>query len=548
MLANADLVFRSGTVFTAADDPELSSRRSVAVGGGQVLAVGRDSDIEAFVGAGTEIVELDGGMLIPGFQDAHVHPFVAGVEMLQCDLADAAAADACLDIVAAYAAAHPDEEWIVGGGWEMGAFPGGTPRREALDAVVRERPVALYNKDHHGVWVNSRALELAGVTAATPDPADGRIERDPDGTPSGTLHEGAASLIERVRPPVSTELMYRGFLRAQQELLRFGVTAIQDAWVGEAFGLPDSFPVYERLVADEALRIRVSGALWWERGIGAEQIVGHVERQERARALASPDRFACEAIKIMADGVAENFTASVTEPYLDRCGNRTDNLGIDFVDPELLKEYAVALDSRGFQLHFHALGDRAVRQSLDAIEHAREVNGIRDARHHLAHIQMVHPADIARFALLGAGANMQPLWAAHSAQVDELTLPFLAPLLVRQQYPFGDLLRAGARLIGGSDWPVSSPNPILGIHVAVNRREPGVTDGPPLGDQAIPVARAIEAYTAGSSWATRFDATGSIEPGATADLVALDTDLLACRPEDIWRAQARETFVGGARE
>jgi predicted amidohydrolase YtcJ len=250
----------------------------------------------------------------------------------------------------------------------------------------------------------------------------------------------------------------------------------------------------------------------------------------------------------MQDGIAENFTAALGSPYLDGCGCATGNSGLSFVDPAALREYVTELDWLDFQVHFHALGDRAVKEALDAVAAARATNGHRDTRHHLAHLQVVHPDDLARFARLGAIANIQPLWAAHEPQMDELTIPFLGPERAAWQYPFGGLLRAGATLCAGSDWPVSSPDPLAGLHVAVNRLEPGTDHGRVFyPEQRLDLTTALTAYTAGSAHVNGHDDAGSLRAGHLADLVVLDRDILTGDPLAIADARVEQTFVGGER-
>ncbi len=540
MVQQVDTLFVGGSVFTPGSSGSV--RAGVAVASGRVVAVGPDAELSELAGPRTEIVDLAGGLLLPGFQDAHVHPVMGGLAMLQCELHGTTSAQECLDIVAEYARENPDLDWIVGGGWSMQFFPGGTPTRQALDAVVADRPVFLTNRDGHGTWVNTRALELAGVHASTADPKDGRIEREPDGAPSGTLHEGAGRLVGRLLPEPSGPDLLAGLREAQDLLFSLGITAWQDAAVGAIFGLADILPTYLQAARDGTLKARVVGALWWDRDRGGDQIGELVERRAEGRA----GRFAATSVKIMQDGVAENFTAGMLEPYLDGDGCRTHNAGLSFVDPFALREHVTRLDALGFQVHFHALGDRAVREALDAISAARAVNGRSDNRHHLAHLQLVHPEDIPRFAALGAVANIQPLWAAHEPQMDELTIPFLGATRAAWQYPFGDLLRAGAQVAAGSDWSVSSPDPLAGIHVAVNRVSPGEDAQPFYPGNAITLAEALTAYTAGSAFANHLDlTTGRLSPGAAADLTVLDANPFARATEQIADTRVTRTYVEG---
>ena len=541
----ADLVFVGGSVFTAGE--EAPRRADVAVSDGLILAIGTAEEIGELVGAGTRVVEASGRLILPGFQDAHAHPLFAGVELLQCDLTPATDAADCLRIIGEYAAAHPEAEWIQGAGWSMEFFDGGTPTAAALDAVVSDRPVLLSNRDHHGAWVNSHALELAGLSAHTPDPVDGRIERAADGSPSGTLHEGATNLVESLAPPLDDELAYRGLLRAQEELFALGVTSWQDAWVGAQSGLADSLDVYRRALENGDLRARVVAALWWERDRGIEQLDDMLRRRDAIAAIGAPERLRADTVKIMVDGVAENFTAAMTAPYLDGHGHPTDNSGLSFIDPAVLADAVTRIDATGMQVHFHALGDRAVREALDALQAARDANGVTDGRHHLAHLQVVAETDVERFAVLGAAANLQALWACHEAQLDELTIPFLEPRLVERHYPFGDLQRAGVRLVAGSDWPVSSADPLAAAHVAVNRVGPG-SDAEPLGSaaQKLDLATALSAYTAGSAYVNhREHMTGSLAVGLAADLVVLDRDPFAGPTDRIADTRVLSTWIDG---
>ena len=544
-MTHADLAFIGGPVFTATT--VRARTHAVAVRDGRIIATG-EREVRELIGPRTEVVDLGGRMLVPGFQDAHVHPVSGGLELLRCDLTGGRTVDDYLGTIARYAAEHPDEEWILGGGWSMSAFPGGTPTAAVLDAVVSDRPVFLPNRDGHGAWVNTRALERAGIDAGTPDPSDGRIERDASGNPTGTLHEGAMSLVDRLVPEVDDDGMLAGLVRGQAYLHSFGITSWQDAIVGGYADLRDAGETYLRADAEGLLTGRVVGALWWDRTAGLEQIDTLVERRERYRSA----NFAATSVKIMQDGVAENFTAAMLENYHDGHGHPTDNSGISFVAPEVLDVAVPRLDALGFQVHFHAIGDRAVRQCLDAVEHAIAANGRSDNRHHIAHIQVIHPDDIARFRELGVAANMQSYWATLEPQMIELTIPFLGAQRSAWQYPFGDLQRAGAVLAAGSDWSVSTPDPMAAIHTAVNRTAaPGHEEGdyPPFHpEQSIDLATSLTAYTAGSAWVNhREHDTGTVEVGKLADLVVLDRDPFAGPAEQIGATRVLQTFVGGHR-
>ena len=545
--SSADTVLVNGAVYTV--DAARSWAQAVAIKDGRIAIVGTDDDVRQAVGPGTEVVDLAGRMLVPGFQDAHVHPVSGGLDMLQCNLHDLSTADEYLAAILAYADTHPEVPWILGGGWSMDAFEGGTPTAAALDRIVPDRPVYLPNRDGHGAWVNSLALKIGGVTRDTPDPADGRIERDAQGEPSGTLHEGAGDLVSIHAPEPSADDLDEGLRKGQEYLHSLGITAWQDAIVG-TIGWSNNLDTYLRAATSGELTARVVGALWWDRHQGLEQIDLLIDQ----RALGVAGRFAATSVKIMQDGVCENFTAAVLSPYLDAHGAETENRGISFVEPQLLRDAVTRLDAEGFQVHFHALAERAVRESLDAVEAALQTNGPSDGRHHLAHLQVVHPDDIPRFRQLGAVANAQPLWAAHESQMDDLTIPFLGEPRWRWQYPFGSLVRSGASLAMGSDWSVSSPDPLEEIHVAVNRQMPA--DYPHkvenrevfLPEERLDLATALAAFTIGSAYVNHLDSTtGSIEPGKFADLAVIDRNLFEHPAEEIASATVHQTYIEGER-
>ena len=383
----ADLVFRNGHVF---DGRTYLRGHGLAVADGRVVAVVPEADLGAYAAPGAEVVDLAGGVVQPGFQDAHVHPVQGGVERLRCDLSGLSTPGEYLAAVRAYVAAHPDRAWVLGGGWAMPAFGPTGPRAADLDAVVGDRPVFLPNRDHHGAWVSSAALRLAGVDRSTPDPADGRIERDAAGEPTGTLHEGAMALVQAHVPGDQR----RG---ARRRAAR-GAGATCTRWASPPGRTRSSASTRATATRPRrtcgpcdagTLTARVRGALWWERDAGLEQVERLVER----RATYTVGRLDAGSVKVMQDGVVENYTAGLSAPYRDGCGGHTHNSGLSFVDPQVLRDAVTRLDAEGFQVHVHAIGDRAVREALDAFAAARAANGRSRGRHHVAHLQVVAPAD-----------------------------------------------------------------------------------------------------------------------------------------------------------
>jgi predicted amidohydrolase YtcJ len=530
-----DLLVVGAPVYTA--DASRRWAEAVAVRAGRIVAVGAEPEVAALRGPATRVLRLRGGMVLPGFQDAHVHPSAGGLELLRCTLHELEPA-AYQATVAGYAADHPAAPWVLGGGWVMDAFPGGAPHRAGLDAVVADRPVYLESSDGHSAWVNGAALALAGVTAATLDPPRGRIERDAGGEPTGTLHEHAMALVGDLVPDPTPDELRRGIELGQSHLHRLGVTAWQDASVDAA-----RLAAYRELAERDALTGRVVAAIGWDLEAGLAQLP---EVRELRRG-ATVGRLRAGAVKLFQDGVFENRTAAMLEAYLDGDGRPTGNRGIGMLPADQLATVVTALDRDGFDVHVHAIGDRAVRETLDAFQAAAEANGRRDARHQIAHLQFVHPDDRGRFRRLGVIANAQPFWACLDGYMRELTLPFLDPERAGWQYPWASLRRAGAVLAFGSDWTVSTANPLLEMEVAVTRVAPSDRRAEPfLPGERLDLPAALDAFTIGSAYALRLEAdSGSIEPGKLADLAVLDRDPFDPDAGPIGDARVLATLVAG---
>lgn len=539
-----ELIFHSGRVFTGTRGAGAPAS-AVAVEDGLITAVG-DETLRELATSNTRVIDLAGRLLIPGFQDAHAHPVFGALELTTCTLVGLGSVEEYLRAVAEYAHAHPADRNLQGAGWTQSAFAGGLPTASMLDPLVPDRPLLLWGNDGHRAWVNSAALRAAGIDHSTPDPADGRIERDAHGQPTGLLFEGAVKPVLALLDDATPEALDQAVLRAQEHLHAVGITAWQDAILSRAEDGEDPAEAYLR--ADQAGRLtaRVSGALWWDRTRGLEQIPELVARRERFRGT----RFSTPTVKIMQDGIIESETAALIAPY--RAAH--EHTGLSFVDPEFLRDVAIALEAEGFQLHFHGIGDRAVRESLDAVATARAMRNPGaadlDLRHHIAHVQLIAPSDLARFAELEVTANIQPYWATNDPLMVEHTIPVLGGERSAQQYPFGSLHAAGARLAAGSDWPVSTPDPIAGIHVAVTRTlppgHPGRSEEAFHPGEAIDVQTALRAYTSGSAYVNHFDQSGRIATGLVADLVVLDRDLLSVPAEEIGTVRVDETFIDGA--
>ncbi|HEV2362563.1 MAG TPA: amidohydrolase family protein, partial [Acidimicrobiales bacterium] len=448
------LVLFGGRVLADAESGGFAE--AVAMSGDRITAVGGSREIRDTASASTRLIDLRGRLAIPAFGDAHVHPTGGGIESLQCDLTGERSRKGYLDRVAEHAARAPEGAWVVGGGWSMESFPGGLPVGADLDGPAGGRPVFLVNRDHHSGWASPAALRLAGIDRETPDPGDGRIERDASGEPTGALHEGAMSLVQRILPRLDAAQVRAGLLAGQARLHSVGITHWQDAIVGGVaeIGVADAYGAYSAASEDGSLTGSVVGALWWDRHRGLEQIDELLSRREGAASAG----FKATSVKIMVDGVCETLTAAMTEPYSrpagassgapqDSSSHGTDGAhrGELFIDPELLTAAVAALDAYGFQVHFHVIGDRAASVALDALA-ALPAGRVERARHHLAHLQFIRPEDVGRIGALGAVANFQPLWACRDPQMEELTNPVVGPERERWQYRIGSVWRSGGRV------------------------------------------------------------------------------------------------------
>jgi predicted amidohydrolase YtcJ len=516
-------------------DPGRPLAEAVAAAGGRIIYVGDARGAERYRGPSTEVVDLDGRLVLPAFQDSHVHLVTGGVELEQCDLNDAAAPEEVFRRIRDYAAAHPGQAWIEGGGWALPLFPQANPTKEDLDRLVPDRPVCLSSADGHSSWVNSRALALARITKDTPDPPGGRIERDArTGEPSGTLREAAAGLVERLIPAPTPEALQDGLRRGVALAHRFGITSIIEASADERL-----LEAYAALDRRGELGLRVLASLHVDPDKGTAQIARLSALREKYRA----GHLRADAAKIFADGVLESGTAALLEPYLNRPGDR----GRPNLAPEVFDALAVALDRAGFQIHIHAIGDRGVRLSLDALEAARRANGDRDLRHHIAHLEFIDPADIPRFRTLRVVANFQALWAYPDAYITDLVAPSLGPARSRWLRPIGSVARTGATLAGGSDWSVSSLNPLDAIEVAVTRRGPDDPPGEPwIPEELTDLRTMIAAYTTNGAYLAREERSrGSIAVGKAADLVVLDRDPFTVPAAEINQARVLWTFFEG---
>lgn len=508
---------------------------AIAITGNTISAAGDDA-LRMVGTAGVDARSMSGSTILPGIGDGHAHPIFAGAETLGPTIRDCASVEHVAGRVADFAAQNSDLDWIVGGSYDSTLTEDGLFDARWLDVI--DRPVVLNCQDYHTYWVNSAALRAAGIDSSTPEPPLGRIVRRDDGSPLGTLQEyGAIDLMKSAMPVRSLDFLVRCIDWATAEYARLGVTWVQDAWVE-----PHDVQGYLEAAKRDRLHVRVNLALKAEPASWREQISGFSRDRSVVELLNHP-LLTCHSIKFFVDGVVENYTADMLEPYADRPD--VDRGIANWSHDELLQS-ALEVDALGFQLHLHAIGDAAVRRALDVIQQVTELNGERDRRPVIAHVHVLNPADTPRFAQLGVIANFEPYWAQMDDVMVEQTAPRLGPERAEQQYRIADMIASGAAVSMGSDWPVTTADWRPAVQVAVSRQN---SDGAPEGgwipSQRISVESALEAYTAGSAYQSLSDSRGKLVVGSTADFLVLDGNPLTTMPHELSSIRVTETWIDG---
>lgn len=531
--SSADVVYRRGAVYTV--DAVRSWAESVAVRDGRIVYVGTDAGLAPWIGPKTQSVDLKGKMLLPGFHDAHVHMIGGGIDLDECHLFDLTTQEQVLDTIQQFAKRYPKKKWIRGGGWPL-TMSGGNPHKSLLDTLVPDRPVILDAFDGHSAWANSRALAIAGITKDTPDPPRGKIERDPvTGEPTGVLREAATRLVADKAPQYSAEDYVTGLRRGMEVANRFGITSVQEARVTDQH-------LNALLALDRSgeLNVKVVAAMHYDPEKGMTQVPQFVEWRKKYQGK----RLRATAVKIFQDGVIESRTAALLKDYLGEGPPQRGWLNVELDD---FKPLAAELDRLGLQIHVHAIGDRAIQTSLDALEFAQARNGRRDSRHHIAHLQLLDPADIPRFRRLGVVANFQGFWAWADPYIVDMTIPLLGPERSRWLYPLRSVAHSGAVMVGGSDWPVTSMNPLDAIEVSITRRGLEQERGAPwIPEETVDLAQMLASYTINGAYLNfQEKETGSIEVGKAADLVVLDRNLFDVPSHEIHLAKTLLTVLDG---
>lgn len=527
----ADIVFRGGAVYTVNRHQPWAS--AVAVTDGRIVFVGDDQGAETFIGAETRVMDLAGHMLLPGFHDSHTHLMAAGTRFLRCQLKGLdwpaqvlAALESC------FAALEPGK-WLRGVGLAAEVLAGNGPGTSLLDRFTPMTPAVIQVENDDTLWVNGAALRLAGITAQTPDLPQGLIEREAGSRkPSGVLRGAATSLVYNLIPPYSTPELQTALRLASAVANGFGITS-----VNEASARAKHIRAYLEVETAGQMSLRVWASQWWNPEKGPEQI----SELDAWRQSANGKRFKANSVKFFLDGSSLWQPGAVLEPYLNTANDR----GTLYYAPEQLNRYVQQLDALGFDLHFHAYGDAAVRQALNAIEYAVGVNPRRDRRHQIAHLALINPADLPRIAALDVTADIQPLWDWLSDE-RKTEAERLGPERAARLMQVQSLFASDTRVVAGSDWISDSMNPLVAIQIALTRRPPDNRGPAWNARERATLDEMIQAYTINGAWLARQEnETGSIEPGKAADLVVLDRNLFVIEPEEISTAVVLLTLLEG---
>ncbi|MFD0693523.1 amidohydrolase [Paenibacillus sp. GCM10027628] len=528
----ADLIISSNSVYTGTRDS--AGPAAIAIAGNRIAAVGDLTELEQLIGPNTQVHHFGDRLIMPGFHDFHLHVLPGSLYHDCVNLYHAASEEEAAEMVEAFADSRPEDPWVLGFSWYHTFWENKTlPHRRTLDRFIPDRPVYLQNAEGHGAWLNSKALEFLNITADTPDPPHGEIVRDEHGEPTGILFETALALAqEAFNLPQSRKVrLYKSFF---EQTVKWGITSISDFFPVPGSEIGD-LDMYAEMEKEGKLTTRVHFLT---------TLNGDLERARYLRETYASGKLRYSGLKQFLDGVPAIYTALLIDPYSDRPETKGDTL----ISPDQAKEWVVEADKEGFQVRLHACGDGAVRLGLDCYEEARKRNGIRDARHTIEHIEVIHPDDIGRFAELGVIASMQPEHMALTQAFEDNPYPVRLGV-EREPYTWAIkiLLESGARVGFGSDYPVVDLNPMLEIYRAVTRLH---NDGQPEGGwnpkERITVAEALKAYTSGPAYGVfKEQELGTLEAGKLADLIVLDRNLLDISPEMIRETKVVMTIIDG---
>ncbi len=531
-----DLILINGHVWTSINSTSFAE--AIAIQGNQIIQVGKSVDIRKLADKNTQVVDLKGRLVIPGFNDAHIHFLNGSLGLSEVELTGADTIEEVLKRITDFARENPEKKWITGRGWQYTMFTGGFPSKELLDKVISDRPIWIRAYDGHSAWVNSKALELAGVKKDFKFDGYGDVLRDADGNATGTVTEEAQFIFSKVIPETSREEKLNALRKGMKLAASLGITTIQNA-----SGSAEEFSLYEELLKNGELTLRASTAFSVGDFTSKEDIESFAQIKNR---IGKNPMINASAVKFMLDGVIESHTGAMLDRYSDVAHDDPSPTGSLALPLDMYRSLVAEFDKRGFQIYTHAIGDKAVREALNAYENAQTVNGAKSARHRVEHIETINPIDIPRFALLGVLPSMEPIHAEPGTvsvwenAVGEERLP--------NSFAWASMLKNNAKLVFSSDWPACvSLNPIRGLHTAVNRKT--IHGQPPAGwvpEQKISIQDALFAYTYGGAYSSHEEnVKGKIAPGYFADIIVLSQDVFSIDPMKTHETKVLMTIFNG---
>jgi predicted amidohydrolase YtcJ len=517
-----DLVLLNGKVWTGVSDTTF--QEAFAIKGNKIIAVGNSEFIKDLTDSKTEVIDLRGKLVTAGFNDAHIHFLGGSLGLTEVDMTGTSTPAEIAERVNQFITANPTKEWITGRGWQYTSFKSSLPDHETLSSIPNDKPVFIKAYDGHSAWANKKALSIAGITRDTKYTGFGEIVKDKNGEPTGTLRESAMDLVNQHVTKLTRTEKLDALRKGMKLAASLGITSIQNA-----NGTEEDLSLYKELLTKGELSIRYAAAFSADENTTDADVTRFTQLKDSVGFSNSMIR--ADAIKFMIDGVIESHTGYMLAPYAD----------VDLKDPLALGQLAVPIakyqgliskfDKNGFRIYTHAIGDKAVRESLNAYEQAIKINGTRDARHRIEHIETVSPEDIPRFSQLNVMPSMEPIHAdpatieVWSNAVGEARLPW--------SFAWNAMLTSGAYLVYSSDWPACIDiNPIRGLHVAVNRKDPsGFPEGGWIPEQKISIAQALKAYTSAGAYSSfEENLKGQIKEGQLADVIVFSQDLFTIDP------------------
>lgn len=537
---SADTVI-TGTVYTA--DDEDSIVEAIAVKDDEIIFAGDKADVKDLIGNDTEVIETGDGMAMPSFVEAHAHGHEGGVATLfEVDMYACQSLKEYQDVVKKFIKEHPEQDFIRGTGWINGYIPSSGNYAKYLDEVTGDIPVALISADHHSYWVNSAAMEKAGIDKNTKIPEGGVITKDDDGNPTGIFREKAKSLIEKVIPDYTVEEFKEGILYYQNEVASYGITSYFDPMVNMKKNLLEA---YQELEKEDKLLLQVYAGWEIDQTSNGGDYLGALNEMEQKMKENQGGKFEINGIKVLVDGVVEGHTAFLLEDYADEPGSKGESLWTQ----DALDELVAAADAKGITVHTHAIGDAAVQMTVNAIQKAKKANPDSAVRHAITHLQIVDPEDAQKFDELGIIAVTNPYWFyKEPGYYEELEVPYLGKERAASEYPMKSFFDAGAVVSVASDYPVTVPSmPLEAIRAGVTRCNPSADTSTLLGkDQKVTVLQMMKAATYNGAYQNYAeDRSGSLEVGKQADIILLDNNIMECDPFKIGSTKVLKTFLAG---